>query len=547
MADERYDLEELDRFPGVWILDSDFNKIDMIDDYISLIWANRYIEIGDFELYCESSDRNMSLLKHGNYVCREDYPEEVCRIEKIEIKTDPEEGNFITATGRDLRCILYQRCRQFKYTYSNSQTAQNIEMLIRTLVDENFINTSPYKEQTRPNVPWYMIFNHQDSNAKYNNPDRAIPNMKLGPVAGINAELYTITLEPSIIGEIIADWAEQFLFGWRVRLERSNTTPVTSEIIFECYEGEDRTNQIIFAEKFNNLRDTTYEVDYEKYANAVISVNDIEKSIVIGNATGIDRYEAVIDEEDESSGNSVPSSVTWENLVDMFGWSWQKQDNGEYGLIDYEFYWIWPGSSLLIGWLDVYFTHYDFPLYGDSSFEDDIKAAYPSGTEIIKDEQKYWRVNKNISCSLSDSNLITNVNWKYNGDDPDMEDLLDNTPFALCVYGDMEGYSLASSGKPSYKGSSDWIPGMTFYLPTYIQNAMLQDLAYAKTLQYARTTKFSGNLETFGQYRFRKDYNIGDKVRVVTDTGVDEDVRITEAVETFDSDGYNIEVGFEKE
>ena len=39
MADQRYDLEELDKFPGVWILDSDFNKIDMIDDYISLIWA----------------------------------------------------------------------------------------------------------------------------------------------------------------------------------------------------------------------------------------------------------------------------------------------------------------------------------------------------------------------------------------------------------------------------------------------------------------------------------------------------------------------------
>ena len=482
--------------------------------------------------------------KHGNYVCREDYPEEVCRIEKIEIKTDPEEGNFITATGRDLRCILYQRCRQFKYTYSNSQTAQNIEMLIRTLVDENFINTSPYKEQTRPNVPWYMIYDHRDSNAKYNNPDRAIPNMKLGPVAGINAELYTITLEPSIIGEIIADWAEQFLFGWRVRLERSNTTPVTSEIIFECYEGEDRTNQIIFAEKFNNLRDTTYEVDYEKYANAVISVNDIEKSIVIGNATGIDRYEAVIDEEDESSGNSVPSYVTWENLVDMFGWAWEKQDNDEYGLIDYEFYYqVFPWPPTLLGWIDVFFTRYDFPLYGDSSFEEDVKATYPSGTEITKDGRRYWSVNKNISCSLSRSNLSANVNWKYTGDDSDMKELLENTPFVIGVDCELsQTGELAYSGKPSYKGSSDWIPGMIFYLPTTIKNAMLQDLAYAKTLQYARTTKFSGNLETFGQYRFRKD-----KVRVVTDTGVDEDVRITEAVETFDSDGYNIEVGFEKE
>ena len=545
MADQRYDLEELDKFPGVWILDSNFNKIDMIDDYISLIWANRYIEVGDFELYCEASDRNMGLLKHGNYVSREDYPEEVCRIEKIEIKTDPEEGNFITATGRDLRCILYQRCRQFKYTYSNSETAQNIEMLIRTLVDENFINTSPYKEQTRPNVPWYQIYNHQDSNAKYNNPDRAIPNMKLGPVAGINAELYTITLEPSIIGEIIADWAEQFLFGWRVRLERSNTTPVTSEIIFECYEGEDRTNQVVFAEKFNNLRDTTYEVDYEKYANAVISVNDIEKSIVMGNATGIDRYEAVIDEKDESSGNSVPSSLTWENLVDMFGWSWERQDNNEYGLLDYEF--VYMNDPLfqyqLLCFLNLYFTRYDFPLYGYSSFEDDIKAAYPSGTEITKDGMKYWRVTKNITCSFSSDGISFKTGWKWDGE------LANFTDFAISVDSEiLDGtLNLPYSGKPSYEGSSDWIPGLVVYLPTYVKNAMLQDLACAKALQYARTTKFSGNLETFGQYRFRKDYGIGDKVRVVTDTGVDEDVRITEAVETFDSDGYNIEVGFEKE
>lgn len=115
----------------------------------------------------------------------------------------------------------------------------------------------------------------------------------------------------------------------------------------------------------------------------------------------------------------------------------------------------------------------------------------------------------------------------------------------MLIYLDDE--SNDSYALPSAPGGREWVPGLRVYLPKIIKDSMMQDNAYAQYLAGSRTVQFSGNLETFGQYRFRKDYGIGDKVRVVTDTGVDADVRITEAVETFDSDGYNIEVGFEKE
>lgn len=525
MADERYDLEELDKFPGIWILDSSFTKIDMIDDYISLIWANRYIEVGDFELYCEASDRNMSLLKHGNYVCREDYPEEVCRIEKIEIKTDPAEGNFITATGRDLRCILYQRCRQFKYTYSDTKVAQNIEMLIRTFVDENFINTSPYPEY-ESSKGWLWTINRYNSKAKYNNPNRAIPNFELGPLANIDARLYSVTLEPKNIGEIIADWAEQFLFGWKVVLERSSTSPVTYKLIFSLYEGKNRTSQVVFSETYNNLRDTIYEDDRTEYTNVVFSSDDINDTVSIGNVAGLNRYEGVIN-DDVIDSQSIPDYVTWENLIDMFGWA-------DEGLIDFT---LVANPSVTFGGnaitISIWFDGYDFPLYGDSDFEKQVKGAYPSGSEITDESGiTYWHTNSRIYCSLGPTNLGFIAGQEG------------NTYFMLIYLDDEEN---SDYGLPSAPGGREWVPGLRVYLPKIIKDAMMQDNAYAQYLAGSRTVQFSGNLETFGQYRFRKDYGIGDKVRVVTDTGVDEDVRITEAVETFDSDGYNIEVGFEKE
>ena len=104
---DRYSIDPYSKIPDVWILDSNFQKLGLIDDYTSLIWSRRYYEVGDFELDERVTDKNLKLLNvdlstTARFIMRNDTTE-VMRIEKIEIATDAEEGDFITASGRDWR------------------------------------------------------------------------------------------------------------------------------------------------------------------------------------------------------------------------------------------------------------------------------------------------------------------------------------------------------------------------------------------------------------------------------------------------------------
>ena len=92
----------------VFVLNQNLDPLAVIDDYKSLIWANRYAEIGDCELYLAASRANIDLLKIGFYLCRLD-DDMVCRIKKVEVTTDAENGDYMTVTGEDTKSYLDQR------------------------------------------------------------------------------------------------------------------------------------------------------------------------------------------------------------------------------------------------------------------------------------------------------------------------------------------------------------------------------------------------------------------------------------------------------
>ena len=50
----------------VYIYDEGLNRIAIVDNYRSLIWANRYWDTGDCELYLPASVENFNLLKIKN-------------------------------------------------------------------------------------------------------------------------------------------------------------------------------------------------------------------------------------------------------------------------------------------------------------------------------------------------------------------------------------------------------------------------------------------------------------------------------------------------
>lgn len=92
----------------LYILDKTFKTVAVIDRYSSLIWTRRFWNVGDFEIYLPADSDLLQYLQIGFYVFREDC-ECVMMIEHIEIKTDAENGNYFTISGRSAENILSYR------------------------------------------------------------------------------------------------------------------------------------------------------------------------------------------------------------------------------------------------------------------------------------------------------------------------------------------------------------------------------------------------------------------------------------------------------
>ena len=77
-----------------YLLDSELNKKHLIDIYSSAIWVPRYNDIGDCELVIDATSENLKKIKECKYIARDD-DDMVCKIEKIEIKTDVEKWRSV--------------------------------------------------------------------------------------------------------------------------------------------------------------------------------------------------------------------------------------------------------------------------------------------------------------------------------------------------------------------------------------------------------------------------------------------------------------------
>lgn len=103
----------------VHVLDQNFVLQGLIDNYESLIWRPAYYEIGDFELYIPANDKAVELLQRNRYLVRDSditvdasgvvTYNNVMIIKNIEVTTDVEDGDYITASGRELKFIFRQQ------------------------------------------------------------------------------------------------------------------------------------------------------------------------------------------------------------------------------------------------------------------------------------------------------------------------------------------------------------------------------------------------------------------------------------------------------
>lgn len=282
-----------------YLLDNELKKKYIIDTYSSAIWAKRYNDIGDCELVISASIENFRKIKECKYIARND-DDMVCKIKKVELQTDEENGDQLILTGKDITDILNQRI-VIKQTNFNG----SVEDYIRTLINDSII--------------------------KPTNTDRKIKNFTLA-----NKKGFTETIREQVtydnVGDKIQKLCKQYGWGYKVTINNGS-------FIFALYKGSDISEYITFSHNYDNISTTDYSKDDSNIKNVALVAGEGEgvarKTITIGNGIGIDRHELYVDARD------ISSEIDYDELLINY-------PNGKEKVINNVIYYQVNGSNIAI-------------------------------------------------------------------------------------------------------------------------------------------------------------------------------------------------------
>lgn len=274
----------------VYVLNKDFSIEGIIDTYDSIIWRPAYYDIGDFELYIAATPQAVALLQKNRYLVRNcdisvsdniTTYKKVMVIKKIKLTTNAESGDYLTITGKELKCILHQRI-----IWQQTNLSGTVEAGIRKLIDENVIN------------PTMSL--------------RKISNFSLAPEVGITSTL-SKQLTGDYLDEAIVEICKTYGLGWDIYITGSS-------YIFTLYNGVNRSYTqtdrpyVVFSDNFDNILNSTYELNSEKYANTFLIGGEGEGTeriyaVLEIAAEELDRYEAYIDARDVSQNKDTENEI----------------------------------------------------------------------------------------------------------------------------------------------------------------------------------------------------------------------------------------------
>lgn len=284
----------------IYVLNRNFETLDVMDDYQSVIWSTRYFSIGDFEIYCPATEKNILLLKEDRYVVRDKdiftdgsdtIYKNVMVIERIRLTTSIEDGNYLTVTGRCLKSILSRRI-----VWQQTTLYGRLEVALRQIVNDNAIN---------PAIG-----------------DRKINQLQLGALQG-----FTDTIDKQVTGDVVSTFIEEvcktYEIGWDVYVKND-------KMLFELYKGVDRSyNQninphVTFSNEFDNLLTSDYTYDKTNHKNVALVAGEGEglnrKTAVVGNGTDLDRYELYVDSRNSSTNDGEISETEYKALLTEEGY-----------------------------------------------------------------------------------------------------------------------------------------------------------------------------------------------------------------------------------
>lgn len=248
----------------VYILDSLYRRIDVVDRFESLVWSERFSAYGDFELQVHSTLENRNRFSEGTRLAmNESY--RVMTIETVKDYADSEGRQILEIKGRSLEAILEDRLARGS-------------MADLTTEPKWVLEGTPLEIATK-------IF-HDICVTGILDPGDIIPMVVEGsifPDDTISPPIDEITYEidPKSVYQAVKELCDLYLMGFR--LVRNFDT---SQLYFDVYTGSNRTaNQsllpaVIFSPGLDNLQNTSELTSIANYKNVAYVISPVGTEIV---------------------------------------------------------------------------------------------------------------------------------------------------------------------------------------------------------------------------------------------------------------------------
>ena len=274
------------------IMNKNFHKVCLFDDYISLIWTPRYYSPGDFELCLPVTQKSLNYIKKDYYIVRDD-DENVGIIQNILFTNDQFGNKMMIVRGKFLAGILERRIIEEQTNFDNTPVSGAVWRLLNDAIIDPDVEARKIE-----NFKWH---------------------------AYTTEETITQQITGKNLCSAIEDICKAYDLGFKVTLNTNQ------QFVFSLYRGLDRTYdqnvnpRAIFSDKYDNLLASQYEEIYSTMVTDVLVAGEgegLDRTTVWatkGNKTGLNRYELYKDARNVRSNSGEIGPAYYERMLRMEG------------------------------------------------------------------------------------------------------------------------------------------------------------------------------------------------------------------------------------
>lgn len=255
----------------LYTLDGLLRRTEMVEEYESFIWTERYSAIGDIQIITPSSQQNRNLLANGTFLGLSE-SRRVMRLDTIEDTTDAEGDKQLTVSGIEITDVLTQRISATGTAGEQPgtwRTSGKPSDIIRTLFDYGCRNGLPSITDKIPLLVAGSLY----------------------PAGNIPEEVTTFILERDIgpLYDAIKEIADVWDLGFR--LYRG---PDDGKLYFDVYKGNDRTSgqstkaPVIFSPDLDSLQNVSELTSTANFKNVATVINEFMTVTVYGEGASVD-------------------------------------------------------------------------------------------------------------------------------------------------------------------------------------------------------------------------------------------------------------------